>query len=95
MQLTIVDAGEPHLGGIAEIYADAVRDSPATFDLEPPGIDHWRGVLADCDPAHGWLVRLLATLGFERVGTFEDVGEKFGRLWSVTWYQRQLAAGAG
>ena len=29
-------------------------------------------------------------LGFKRVGTFEGVGVKFGREWSVTWYQRPL-----
>jgi phosphinothricin acetyltransferase len=28
--------------------------------------------------------------GFERVGTFEGVGVKFGRKWDVTWYQRRL-----
>ena len=30
------------------------------------------------------------SFGFERVGTFDDVGVKFGRPWSVTWYQRRL-----
>jgi phosphinothricin acetyltransferase len=29
-------------------------------------------------------------LGFERVGTFEGVGFKFGQPWDVTWYQRSL-----
>ncbi len=29
-------------------------------------------------------------LGFTRVGTFDGVGVKFGREWSVTWYQRPL-----
>jgi len=28
--------------------------------------------------------------GFRRVGTFDGVGVKFGRAWSVTWYQRPL-----
>ena len=28
--------------------------------------------------------------GFTEVGTFDDVGEKFGRPWSVRWYQRPL-----
>jgi phosphinothricin acetyltransferase len=28
--------------------------------------------------------------GFQRVGTFDDVGVKFGKPWSVTWYQRPL-----
>jgi phosphinothricin acetyltransferase len=29
--------------------------------------------------------------GFTRVGTFDGVGVKFGREWSVTWYQRPLS----
>ena len=31
--------------------------------------------------------------GFERVGTFNGVGVKFGRAIDVTWYQRPLAGG--
>jgi phosphinothricin acetyltransferase len=34
--------------------------------------------------------RLHLACGFTRVGTFEGVGTKFGRLWDVTWYQRAL-----
>jgi phosphinothricin acetyltransferase len=30
------------------------------------------------------------SLGFTLVGTFEGVGVKFGRAWSVTWYQRPV-----
>ena len=30
------------------------------------------------------------SLGFIEVGTFEGVGFKFGRPWSVTWFQRPL-----
>lgn len=32
--------------------------------------------------------------GFTAVGTFEDVGVKFGKPWSVRWYQRRLSEGA-
>jgi phosphinothricin acetyltransferase len=28
--------------------------------------------------------------GFRPVGTFEEVGRKFGRFWSVRWYQKDL-----
>jgi L-amino acid N-acyltransferase YncA len=166
MHLTIVDAAEDHLDAIAAIYDAAVSTSPATFDVDPPGVERWREALAACDPERGRILlvaldsegnvlgyaksgqfmpkpgydttcelsvyvderaqrsgvgtalcrellerldrtelrlvvaghiephpvsaRLLATLGFERVGTFEGVGVKFGRPWSVTWYQRPL-----
>jgi hypothetical protein len=33
-QLTVVDASEEHLAGIAAIYAAAAAATPATFDLE-------------------------------------------------------------
>jgi L-amino acid N-acyltransferase YncA len=164
--LRVVEAGPEHLDGIAEIYAAVVHSSPATFDIEPPQMEHWRRALAAVDPKLGYhlLVALgadgdvlgfarsgrykeraayattcetsiyiaaharragvgsalyarlfelldasplrLATagvtepneastalhraVGFQRVGTFTDVGIKFGRPWSVTWYERPL-----
>jgi L-amino acid N-acyltransferase YncA len=38
--------------------------------------------------------RLHERLGFERAGTVPDVGEKFGRLWSTTYWYRRLSAGS-
>jgi L-amino acid N-acyltransferase YncA len=166
----VVDATPEHIEEIAAVYAAVVRDSPATFDLEAPGVDWWTRVLERRDPEAGHhllvaldsegsvlgyvksgefmerpaysstclvsayiaegargkgvgtalysvlLERLDASdlrlavagitepnpastalhrsFGFERVGTFEDVGVKFGRAWSVTWYQRPLGAPA-
>jgi phosphinothricin acetyltransferase len=162
----IADASEEHLGGIASIYGAVVTSSAATFDLEPPRIEHWQRLLAATDPGAGHFLlvalgdadevvgyalsttymqraayestsqtsvyvaadarghgigtalyrRLFELLdaspvrlavagitepneastalhlafGFEPVGTFEGVGVKFGREWSVTWYQRPL-----
>jgi phosphinothricin acetyltransferase len=168
---TIVDASPEHLEAVAAIYAEVVRNSPATFDIEPPSIDRWRELHESADPGAGHLLlvalddddgrvlgyaksgrfmeraaydttclvsvyvaaeargrgignalyarlfelldaspMLLATagitepneastalhlgFGFQRVGTFTDVGVKFDRRWSVTWYQRPLDQGA-
>jgi phosphinothricin acetyltransferase len=163
--LRIADATTDHLEQIAAIYAEVVRTSPATFDIEPPDIDYWRRVLEETDPesGHHLLVALdgdevlgyaksgrhkdraaynstcetsayvaghargrgvgtalysslferldasplrLAVagitqpneastalhlaFGFQLVGTFEGVGVKFDKPWSVTWYQRPL-----
>jgi phosphinothricin acetyltransferase len=164
--LTVVDAREEHLEAIAEIYAVAARETPATFDFEGHPVAWWRAALAAGDPATGHLLlvalddagavagyaksgrfrdkpaydstrevsvyvaeaargqgvgtalytalltrleacgtrlavggvtepnptstRLHLACGFSRVGTFEGVGTKFGRLWDVTWYQRPL-----
>lgn len=165
----IADATPDHLEQVAAIYAEVVRTSPATFDIEPPTIERWRETLAGSDPAAGRYLlvaldgdrvlgyaksgphkdraaydstcetsayvagdargrgigtalysRLFELLdasplrlavagitepneastalhrafGFQRVGTFEGVGVKFGKPWSVTWYQRPLEANA-
>ena len=42
----IVDAAAKHLDSIASIYAEVVRTSPATFDLEPPPNEYWQELLA-------------------------------------------------
>jgi len=60
-------------------------------------------LLAQLDPAPGLLlavagitepnpasVALHAGCGFTPVGTFHNVGEKLGRTWDVTWYERRL-----
>ncbi|AYN40865.1 N-acetyltransferase family protein [Streptomyces dangxiongensis] len=35
-------------------------------------------------------VRLHEHFGFRRVGTFQEVGRKFGRYWDVAWYEKPL-----
>jgi L-amino acid N-acyltransferase YncA len=163
---TVVDAAPTHLEAIAEIYASVVVTSHATFDVEPPDLEFWQGVLEHVDVERGHLLlaavgdggevlgyaksgtfkeraaywitcetsiyladsargrgvgtalyaalleRLDASplrlavagvaepnpastalhlrVGFEPVGTFDGVGLKFGKPWSVTWYQRSL-----
>ncbi|MFI5854941.1 GNAT family N-acetyltransferase [Streptomyces parvulus] len=34
--------------------------------------------------------RLHARLGFRHVGTYREVGRKFGRYWDVAWYEKPL-----
>ncbi|MFJ9615674.1 GNAT family N-acetyltransferase [Streptomyces noursei] len=34
--------------------------------------------------------RLHARFGFRPIGTFTEVGRKFGRYWDVAWYQKDL-----
>jgi phosphinothricin acetyltransferase len=36
-------------------------------------------------------VRLHKGMGFERVGTCQEVGRKFGRYWDVAWFERAVA----
>jgi phosphinothricin acetyltransferase len=35
-------------------------------------------------------VRLHLSLGFSHVGTYQEVGRKFGKFWDVAWYQRAM-----
>ncbi|MFG2722526.1 GNAT family N-acetyltransferase [Streptomyces sp. NPDC048416] len=35
-------------------------------------------------------VRLHERLGFTHVGTYREVGRKFGRYWDVAWYEKEL-----
>ncbi|MFF3636470.1 GNAT family N-acetyltransferase [Streptomyces sp. NPDC002250] len=34
--------------------------------------------------------RLHARFGFRHVGTYQEVGRKFGRYWDVAWYEKDL-----
>lgn len=35
-------------------------------------------------------VRLHERLGFRHMGTYHEVGRKFGRYWDVAWYEKEL-----
>ncbi|MEE1938428.1 N-acetyltransferase family protein [Streptomyces sp. TRM 70361] len=35
-------------------------------------------------------VRLHARFGFRHIGTYGEVGRKFGRFWDVAWYEKPL-----
>ncbi|MGW2070945.1 N-acetyltransferase family protein [Streptomyces sp. NPDC001953] len=35
-------------------------------------------------------VRLHERLGFRHIGTYREVGYKFGRYWDVAWYEKEL-----
>lgn len=34
--------------------------------------------------------RLHALFGFRHIGTYDEVGRKFGRYWDVAWYEKKL-----
>ena len=36
-------------------------------------------------------VALHKSLGFTHVGTYQEVGRKFGRFWDVAWYQKAMS----
>ena len=54
-------AAEPHLPGMAAIYAQAAETSAATFDVEGKSEEWWREEIARSDPARGHM--MLVALG--------------------------------
>lgn len=60
---------------IAALYAHHVRNGTATFDIEPPPVDHWRGKI-DTMRARGWPFLVAeaegALLGFAYAAQFRD-----------------------
>jgi L-amino acid N-acyltransferase YncA len=74
----VVAAESHHLPEIAAIYAEEVRSSAATFDLEAPGLGYWARSLEQVDPDAGH--HLLAALdpgdgrvlGYAKSGRFRE-----------------------
>ncbi|WP_369035165.1 MULTISPECIES: GNAT family N-acetyltransferase [Streptomyces] len=46
--------------------------------------------LAGIVPPNEASVRLHERFGFRYVGTYHEVGRKFGRYWDVAWYEKEL-----
>jgi phosphinothricin acetyltransferase len=97
--LTVVDAGEEHLAGMAEIYAAAARDTPATFDLEGHPVSWWRAALAAADPAAGsFLLAAVdasgAVAGYAKSGRFRDK-PAYDSTREVSVYVAEAARGRG
>ena len=79
---------EDHRGkGIGNaLYTELLRRLDANGDLLM--------AVAGITPPNPASEALHAAHGFEPVGVFEDVGTKFGKPWSVRFYQRRLSGGA-
>jgi L-amino acid N-acyltransferase YncA len=94
----IVAAEAAHLEGIAAIYADAVENTVATFDLEPPGLDHWAAVLAAVHPRAGHFLLVALdddeVLGYAKSGTFKERGA-YATTCETSVYVAAAARGRG
>ena len=69
--------------GIGRLLYDQLFDNLAGIGLH--------GAYAGIALPNEASVRLHEAVGFRKVGTFEEVGWKFERFWSVAWYERRLA----
>src|SRR5438552_3808115 len=73
----------PPRGGIGRALYDALL---ADLDAAPEYLLAVAGI-TEPNPVS---VALHTACGFTPVGTFHNVGEKLGRTWDVTWYERPL-----
>ncbi|MFE0135567.1 GNAT family N-acetyltransferase [Streptomyces sp. NPDC059037] len=62
---------------------EALEDEAATYDNLHRA---YAGIAQPNDASH----RLHERFGFRHVGTYREVGRKFGRYWDVAWYERPL-----
>jgi phosphinothricin acetyltransferase len=91
----VVAAERRHLPEVAEIYAEVVRTSHATFDIEAPDLGDWEQLLEHADPeaGHFLVVALDAmerVLGYAKSGRFKEKGA----YWSTCEVSTYVAADA-
>ena len=74
----------PHAGGrgIGTLLYKALFASLAGEDLHRA----YAGIAQPNEAS----TRLHERLGFRHVGTYREVGRKFGRYWDVAWYEKEL-----
>ncbi|GAA2589539.1 MULTISPECIES: GNAT family N-acetyltransferase [Streptomyces] len=68
--------------GVGSLLYTALFDALAEEDLH-------RAYAAVAQPNEA-SARLHARFGFRHVGTYREVGRKFGRYWDVAWYEKPL-----
>jgi phosphinothricin acetyltransferase len=68
--------------GIGTLLYKALFETLAGEDLHRA----YAGIAQPNDPS----TRLHERFGFRYVGTYREVGRKFGRWWDVAWYERPL-----
>jgi phosphinothricin acetyltransferase len=69
--------------GVGRALYDALFEALETEDVHRA----YAGITLPNDASVG----LHERFGFRPVGVFDEVGRKFGRYWSVGWYEKDLA----
>ncbi|MFE1342524.1 GNAT family N-acetyltransferase [Streptomyces sp. NPDC058733] len=68
--------------GVGTLLYEALFAALAGEDLHRA----YAGIAQPNEPS----VRLHERFGFRHVGTYREVGRKFGRWWDVAWYEKEL-----
>ncbi|GHI07019.1 GCN5 family acetyltransferase [Streptomyces cellostaticus] len=82
VETTVYVAPDAGRRGIGTLLYDALFKALADEDVHRA----YAGI-AQPNQASG---RLHARFGFRCVGTYREVGRKFGRYWDVSWYEKDL-----
>ncbi|GHH02775.1 GNAT family N-acetyltransferase [Streptomyces rubradiris] len=82
VETSVYVAPEAGRRGIGTLLYDALFKALAGQDVHRA----YAGIAQPNEPSE----RLHARFGFRHVGTFHEVGRKFGRYWDVAWYEKEL-----
>ncbi|MFF3323142.1 GNAT family N-acetyltransferase [Streptomyces sp. NPDC002889] len=76
--------------GIGTLLYEALFEALKDEDLHRAYAGIAVGTSAEGGGANAASARLHARFGFRHIGTYEQVGRKFGRYWDVAWYEKRL-----
>ena len=82
VEVTVYLAPDAGRRGIGTLLYKALFEALADEDLHRA----YAGIV----PPNEASVRLHERFGFRYVGTYREVGRKFGRYWDVAWYEKEL-----
>ncbi|MEW2631661.1 N-acetyltransferase family protein [Streptomyces sp. NPDC048389] len=82
VEVSVYCASEAAGRGIGTLLYEALFKELGTEDVHRA----YAGVALPNEPS----VRLHTRFGFRHVGTYEEVGRKFGRYWDVAWFEKRL-----
>ncbi|MEV0264984.1 N-acetyltransferase family protein [Streptomyces sp. NPDC050617] len=86
VETTVYCAADAGGRGVGTLLYKALFEVLAQQDVHRA----YAGITQPNEPSH----RLHRRFGFEPIGTYHEVGRKFGRYWDVTWYEKRLSEGA-
>ncbi|MET7850233.1 N-acetyltransferase family protein [Streptomyces avermitilis] len=82
VEVTVYVAPDAGGRGVGSLLYAALLDALAGEDLHRA----YAGIAQPNEAS----TRLHERFGFRHVGTYREVGRKFGRYWDVAWYEREL-----
>ncbi|MFC9249306.1 GNAT family N-acetyltransferase [Streptomyces sp. NPDC057136] len=82
VEVSVYCAPDTRGRGLGTLLYKALFEALADEDIHRA----YAGVAQPNEPS----ARLHDTFGFRHIGTYSEVGRKFGRYWDVAWYEKKL-----